>query len=331
MSVCFELDPNHVETLNNLGVALQALGLMAKEAAASFANRHSTTSPTTLRPTVTSAMHSRIKEISKPRSLAIGEPSRSIRTISTPVITSEMDASPRDIWPESVRCRYERPLELKPGNPEMHLHRAWRWLQMGDFERGWAEYEWRLQSAGNMRFRPIARPRWDGQVARGTIDSALRRPRIWEIHDSVHPPCSRWSRQPRGSRDRRLSETDPARAHCELCGRGTSRGSRRVKLVPEFAVYAPADEPAADRIRNHARARCRHAYPIWPPTPRRRASGTLGCARERLSRSASSGREIRGISATANDRFASPSSSAWRRPKEWSSSASSDPRPRTTR
>ena len=43
---------------------------------------------------------------------------------------------------ESVSC-YEKALELKPGNPQMHLNRALAWLQMGDFERGWPEYEWR--------------------------------------------------------------------------------------------------------------------------------------------------------------------------------------------
>ena len=48
----------------------------------------------------------------------------------------------------------------------MHLNRALAWLQMGDFERGWREYEWRL-SCRDFAIPPIAAPRWDGSPLEG--------------------------------------------------------------------------------------------------------------------------------------------------------------------
>ena len=38
---------------------------------------------------------------------------------------------------ESVAA-YERALQVKPDNPQIRMSRALCWLQMGDFERGWA-------------------------------------------------------------------------------------------------------------------------------------------------------------------------------------------------
>ena len=82
-----------------------------------------------------------------------------------------------------MRC-YEKALELKPGNPEMHLNRALAWLQMGDFERGWPEYEWRLKCK-EYAIPPIRRSR-GGMVGplEGQIDLALRRPWVWGLRFS---------------------------------------------------------------------------------------------------------------------------------------------------
>ena len=56
---------------------------------------------------------------------------------------------------------YERALELKPSYAEAHLDRAITWLLLGDFAKGWTEFEWRWQYK-NFPPRPFRQPRWDG-------------------------------------------------------------------------------------------------------------------------------------------------------------------------
>jgi predicted O-linked N-acetylglucosamine transferase (SPINDLY family) len=56
---------------------------------------------------------------------------------------------------------YERALELKPDYVEAHLDRAVTWLLLGDFEKGWTEFEWRWQYK-DFPPRPFRQPRWDG-------------------------------------------------------------------------------------------------------------------------------------------------------------------------
>jgi tetratricopeptide (TPR) repeat protein len=45
---------------------------------------------------------------------------------------------------EAMAC-YDRVLAIKPDLPEAHWHRGCLLLGMGDYERGWKEYEWRWQ------------------------------------------------------------------------------------------------------------------------------------------------------------------------------------------
>jgi tetratricopeptide (TPR) repeat protein len=64
---------------------------------------------------------------------------------------------------------YERALQLNPEYAEAHLGRAQAWLQMGDFERGWTEFEWRWRRNG-FPPRPFPQPLWDsGPLAGRTI------------------------------------------------------------------------------------------------------------------------------------------------------------------
>jgi tetratricopeptide (TPR) repeat protein len=56
----------------------------------------------------------------------------------------------------------EQALALAPDLPEAHWNRALAWLARGDYERGWAEYEWGLQ-AGARPLAPRNIPRWSGQ------------------------------------------------------------------------------------------------------------------------------------------------------------------------
>lgn len=52
-------------------------------------------------------------------------------------------------------------LSLRPDYPGARNCRALWWLQAGDFERGWPEYEWRWRIRGVSR-RPFTQPAWDG-------------------------------------------------------------------------------------------------------------------------------------------------------------------------
>ncbi len=71
---------------------------------------------------------------------------------------------------EAVAC-FERALALKPDLPEAHWGLATQRLLLGDFARGWEEYEhrWALPENQGLR-REFAAPRWDGgDIAGRTI------------------------------------------------------------------------------------------------------------------------------------------------------------------
>jgi hypothetical protein len=64
---------------------------------------------------------------------------------------------------------FDEGVRLKPGDAEIHLNRALCLLAMGDYERGWLEYEWRwkLKKAAP---RPYPQPAWDGTpLPEGTV------------------------------------------------------------------------------------------------------------------------------------------------------------------
>jgi tetratricopeptide (TPR) repeat protein len=63
---------------------------------------------------------------------------------------------------DEALAAYRRLLELDPGtDAEGHLGRALTRLLLGDYEAGWAEYEWRWRCSDFLRSPPRA-PRWDG-------------------------------------------------------------------------------------------------------------------------------------------------------------------------
>jgi tetratricopeptide (TPR) repeat protein len=61
---------------------------------------------------------------------------------------------------ESQACLAEA-IRIAPDHMEAHRNRALTWLLMGDFERGWPEYEWRLRRP-NSPPRRFKQPAWDG-------------------------------------------------------------------------------------------------------------------------------------------------------------------------
>jgi Tfp pilus assembly protein PilF len=58
---------------------------------------------------------------------------------------------------------YNEALRINPDHAYVHLSRALLWLQTGDFERGWAEFEWRLKCK-DYAIPAFPCPMWDGSI-----------------------------------------------------------------------------------------------------------------------------------------------------------------------
>ena len=62
---------------------------------------------------------------------------------------------------------FRRAVEQRPGDPEIHTHRALAFLMNGDFQRGWDEYEWRMQMRSQLAKHSLKSPLWDGRGYEG--------------------------------------------------------------------------------------------------------------------------------------------------------------------
>ena len=70
-------------------------------------------------------------------------------------------------WNEALEY-YDRALSVSPHYAEIHRNRAYGWLYLGDFVRGWPEHEWRLKCRRHIGVR-IDRPMWNGESLPGKI------------------------------------------------------------------------------------------------------------------------------------------------------------------
>ncbi len=66
---------------------------------------------------------------------------------------------------EAVAC-YDLALAMDPECTITHWNRSLAWLQMGDFQQGWPEYEWRWRRKTTPP-PPYTQPRWDGSPLGG--------------------------------------------------------------------------------------------------------------------------------------------------------------------
>lgn len=57
---------------------------------------------------------------------------------------------------------YQKVLALEPSNAEAHFSLGLAYLTMGDFERGWQEYEWRWKRDNHGGPRVLSKPLWNG-------------------------------------------------------------------------------------------------------------------------------------------------------------------------
>ena len=128
---------------------------------------------------------------------------------------------------------FDRAIELKPDDPNARFSRSLIRLLLGDFERGWADHEWRKQTAHKYGERDL-RSR-SGEESRSPVrrsfctmnrDSAIRFRHFVTCHTS----------RPWGDVDRRLPAS--ARARCR-----TVRGVDGIVCVggdlPAFDLHAP--------------------------------------------------------------------------------------------
>ena len=69
----------------------------------------------------------------------------------------------------SALACYDRCLALNPDYAEARFNRAALLLALGDFDRGWQEYEWRFKRSGAAKVYPhrLHMPRWRGESYRG--------------------------------------------------------------------------------------------------------------------------------------------------------------------
>jgi uncharacterized protein (TIGR03032 family) len=69
--------------------------------------------------------------------------------------------------PNRAIAYWERAIALRPSYAPAHLSLGLTLLQIGDYERGFAECEWRWR-AGHSSLPPFAPPRWDGRSVSGS-------------------------------------------------------------------------------------------------------------------------------------------------------------------
>jgi Flp pilus assembly protein TadD len=123
------LKPDYAEAHNNLGAALEALG-QVEGALASYGQA------VRLKPDYVEAHNN------------LGASYDTLRHLE-----------------EALAC-YDEAVRLKPEYAEAHRNRALLWLLLGDFERGWPEYEWRWHCQG-VALPSFRQPLWDGGPLQG--------------------------------------------------------------------------------------------------------------------------------------------------------------------
>jgi len=68
---------------------------------------------------------------------------------------------------EDASRAFEEVIRLKPNWAEGHFHMGLTRLALGDFRRGWPEYEWRTGIRGFGPLRNFSQPQWDGKELDG--------------------------------------------------------------------------------------------------------------------------------------------------------------------
>ncbi len=155
---------------------------------------------------------------------------------------------------------YDKAIYFKPEYVEAHWNRAILLLLMGDFERGWQEYQWRWVHFPDDR-RGFPQPQWDGgfdiagksillhaeQGLGDTLQFCRFAPRVAELGATVYVECQRalepLLRQLPGvsrviARGEALPEFD---FHCPLLSVPYGLGMRDINWLPRESGYLTPD------------------------------------------------------------------------------------------
>jgi tetratricopeptide (TPR) repeat protein len=158
-----ELKPDYIDALNNFGLALCETGKLAESAVL-------LRQAVRLKPDHTEALNNLGLTLAEQGLFdeAIATYDRALRInpryaeAHTNMGSAYKEQGRLD---EAIAC-YDYALWLQPDAASTHWNRALTRLQMGDFERGWAEYEWRWKRKRG-RPRPFTQPLWDGSPLEG--------------------------------------------------------------------------------------------------------------------------------------------------------------------
>ena len=157
------LAPRHAEALNNLGVMLHARGI-TQEALACF---RKALAEKPEYPDALSNLGNALHEL--------GALDEAVASYQSALRLNQNHFDAHNNLGNALRTRgdlaasvrsYEQALRLKPDNAQVRLSRALCWLEAGDFESGWPEYEWRLQCP-EFAIPIFRQPRWDGSGLNG--------------------------------------------------------------------------------------------------------------------------------------------------------------------
>jgi Tfp pilus assembly protein PilF len=224
------LEPGHVEALNNLGVALQSQGKI-EEATACLRQAIE------FKPDYADAQSNLGNALQEQGQLDLAVACYRRAIDLKPVffdvhnnLGNALRASGRLV--ESV-ASYDRALELKPDHAQVHLSRALCWLQMGDFERGWAEYEWRLKCK-EFSIPAFRQPLWDGSPLEGR---AILLYADHGLGDSLQ--FIRFAPLVKVRGGRVIVACRQALARLLATCRGIDHVVAEGSLLPDFDVYAP--------------------------------------------------------------------------------------------
>jgi tetratricopeptide (TPR) repeat protein len=154
------LRPDYATALNNRGNTLQDLARPA-EALASYDK------VLAIRPDYAEALYNRgivLRDLQRPiEALASLDKALSINPSHVDALNNRGIVL-RDIdRPLEALASYDRALAIDPGNAETHSNRSCLALLLGDFDRGWEEFEWRWRVRDFAPWRrDFAEPLWLG-------------------------------------------------------------------------------------------------------------------------------------------------------------------------
>jgi tetratricopeptide (TPR) repeat protein len=157
--------PDYARALNNRASTLQELGRPA-EALAGFEK------VLALQPAHVAALYNRgivLRDLKRPAEAlasldaALAIDPRHVDALNNRGIVLRDLAQPRE-----ALASYDRALALAPDNAESHVNRSCVRLLLGDFERGWPEFEWRWRTRDFAPWRrDFAPPLWLGEEELG--------------------------------------------------------------------------------------------------------------------------------------------------------------------